>query len=188
LSAQPERVIPHSCKSRFCPTCGKHATDVWANQLLNGLLGVPYHHLIMAIPWQLRILIIMNRRAGLNLLLHAATEAIGQWARDIKAMRMGALIVIHTFIGRLIRHIPDKDFPMIRYAGVFSNRWKQHYLSQARIALNQSVPDDSDEDAQPTWAERQTDYTGIDPLLCPHCDKPLTFVGSLFGFRLDSVP
>jgi len=35
---------------------------------------------------------------------------------------------VHTFIGRLIRHIPDKDFPMIRYAGVFSNRWKQHYL------------------------------------------------------------
>jgi len=56
-------------------------------------------------------------------------------------------------------------------------------ISQARIALNQSVPDDSDEDTQPTWAERQTDYTGIDPLLCPHCDKPLTFVGSLFGNR-----
>jgi hypothetical protein len=88
----------------------------------------PYHHVIMAIPWQLRILIIMNRRAGLNLLVHAATEAIGQWARDIKAMRMGTLIGIHTFGGRLIRHIPDKDFPMIRYAGVFSNRWKQHYL------------------------------------------------------------
>jgi hypothetical protein len=25
---------------------------------------------------------------------------------------------VHTFIGRLIRHIPDKHFPMIRYAGV----------------------------------------------------------------------
>ena len=45
-------LIPHSCKSRFCPACGKHATDVWANQALNRLLDVPYHHLIMAIPWQ----------------------------------------------------------------------------------------------------------------------------------------
>jgi len=88
---------------------------------------------------------------------------------------------VHTFIGRLIRHIPDKHFPMIRYAGLFSNRSKEQYLSQARDALNQSDPDDSDEDTQPTWAERQTDYTGIDPLLCPNCDKPLTFVGSLFG-------
>ena len=39
----------------------------------------------------------MNRRAGLNLLVHAATESIQQWARDIKGMRMGILIVIHTF-------------------------------------------------------------------------------------------
>jgi hypothetical protein len=39
---------------------------------------------------------IMNREAGLNLLVHAATEAIQQWVRDIKKMRMGILIVIHT--------------------------------------------------------------------------------------------
>jgi len=49
------------------------------------------------ICWQLRIVIIMNRQAGLNLLVQAATEAIQQWARDVKQMRMGILIVIHTF-------------------------------------------------------------------------------------------
>lgn len=90
-------IIPtfqHSC---FCPTCGKHATDVWADQVLNRLLDVAYHHLVMAIPWQLRIVILMNRKAGLNLLVKAATLAIQQWARDTKAMRMGILIVIHTF-------------------------------------------------------------------------------------------
>ena len=65
--------------------------------VLSGFLDVAYHHLIMAIPWQLRIVIIMNRKAGLNLLVHGATEAIQQWARDIKKMRMGILIVIHTF-------------------------------------------------------------------------------------------
>jgi len=87
-------LIAHSCKSRFWPTCGKHATDVWANQVLNGFLDVPYHHLIMAIPWSRRGgIIIMNRKADLNLLVHAATEAIEQWARDIKFMRMG----IQTF-------------------------------------------------------------------------------------------
>jgi hypothetical protein len=90
-------LVPHSCKSRFCPTCGKHATDAWADQVLNRLLDVPYHHLILSIPWQLRIVIIMNRQAGLNLLVRAATEAVQQWARDIKGMRMGILIVIHSF-------------------------------------------------------------------------------------------
>jgi len=49
------------------------------------------------VPPSGRIVIIGNRKAGLNLLVHAATEAIGQWAQDIKGMRMGILIVIHTF-------------------------------------------------------------------------------------------
>jgi len=325
-------LISHSCKSRFCPTCGKHATDVWADQVLNRLLDVAYHHLIMAIPWQLRIVIMMNRETGLNLLVKAATLAIQQWAKEIKRMRMGILIVIHTFgadikwhphihlivtggglsldgkrwietdpkfliyhkglkdrwkyqvttrmkkahkqgqwrfpkskgflkhypcfaavlnklwnltwyayigaslldprfsvqyigrytkravmaeyriiyydgnlvrfsykdyaeggkiscltlkvstfISRLIRHIPDKHFPMIRYAGLFSNRWKKQYLSQARTALNHSDPDDSDTKPLCSWAERQTDYTGANPLICPNCNLPLTFVGTLFG-------
>ena len=67
----------------------------------------------MAIPWQLRIVIIMNRQAGLNLLVHAASEAIQQWARDIKGMRMGTLIVIHTF-GADMKwhpHIHPVEFP-----------------------------------------------------------------------------
>ena len=75
----------------------KIATDVWADQVLNGLLDVAYHHLVMAIAWQLRIVIMMNRRAGLNLITQAATEAVQQWSRDIKKMRMGILVVIHTF-------------------------------------------------------------------------------------------
>jgi len=325
-------LVPHSCKSRFCPTCGKYATDVWSKQVLNRLLDVPYHHLIMAIPWQLRIVIMMNRQAGLNLLVRSATEAIQQWARDIKRMRMGILIVIHTFgadmkwhphihlivtggglsldgkgwiktdpkflmhhgglkkrwkyqvtnrmkrghrqrqwrfpkskdflkqypcfaamlnklwnltwyayigaslldphfsiqyigrytkravmaeyrityydgkivrfsfkdyaeggktsfmtlkvhtfIGRLIRHIPDKYFPMIRYAGLFSNRWKKRYLSQARVALEQSNPPDAVGNAHPSWAERQAELTGNDPLMCPHCEQPLRYVGTFFG-------
>lgn len=323
-------LIPHSCKSRFCPTCGKHATDVWANQVLNRLLDVSYHHLILSIPWQLRIVIIMSRQAGLNLLVKAANESIQQWARDVKGMRMGILIVIHTFgadikwhphihlivtggglsfdgkewihtdprylmnhkglkdrwkyqvttrmkqahkqgkwrfpkskeflksypcfaailnklwnltwyayigaslldprfsvqyigrytkravmaeyrityydgkivrfaykdyaeggktsymtlkvntfIGRLIRHIPDKHFPMIRYSGLFSSRWKEQYLNQARAALNQ--PDIEDTNESPSWAERQADHTGVDPLTCPSCQQPLVFIGAFFG-------
>ena len=85
----------HSCKSRFCPTCGKHGTDLWADQVLNRLLDVPYHHLVMSIPWQLRIVILLNRRDGLNLLVRVGCEAIQQWAREIKGMRMGILPSFH---------------------------------------------------------------------------------------------
>ena len=88
---------------------------------------------------------------------------------------------VHTFIARLIRHIPDKHFPMIRYAGLFSNRWKNHYLSQARRALKQADHDDTQTERLALWAERQTEYTGIDPLICPNCDQPLTYIGTFFG-------
>jgi hypothetical protein len=40
-----------------------------------------------------------------------------------------------AFIGRLIRHIPDKHFKMVRHAGLFATRWKALYLQQARQAL-----------------------------------------------------
>jgi hypothetical protein len=64
-------------------TCGKHATDVWAKQVLNNLLDVPYHYLIMAIAWSAgggRIVMLMNRKTGLNLITQAATESVKQWA------------------------------------------------------------------------------------------------------------
>jgi len=32
-----------------------------------------------------------------------------------------------------------------------------------------------------SWAERQAELTGIDPLLCKNRDQPLTFAGMLFG-------
>ena len=87
---------------------------------------------------------------------------------------------VHTFIGRLIRHIPDKNFPMIRYAGLFSNRWKKQYLSRARIILNQSDTH-NDLNVSISWADRQTDYSGANPLICPECQKPLEFIGAFFG-------
>jgi hypothetical protein len=90
-------VVPHSCKSRFCPSCGKLATDRWADGVLNELLDVPYHHLVMSPPWQLRPLIAFNREAGLNRLVRSATGCLTQWARDQHGMRMGIVTVIHTF-------------------------------------------------------------------------------------------
>ena len=44
---------------------------------------------------------------------------------------------VDTFIGRLIRHIADKHFAMIRSAGLFSNRWKKQY--SCSTLLNVSV-------------------------------------------------
>jgi hypothetical protein len=91
------KIVPHSCKSRFCPTCGKHATDRWADQVLNDLIDVPYHHLVLSAPWQLRPIMLFNREVCLSILARAGASCLNQWARDQHEMRMGIVTVIHTF-------------------------------------------------------------------------------------------
>lgn len=102
-------VVPHSCKSRFCPRCGKQATDRWADSVLNELLDVPYHHLVFSIPWQLRTVVGFNRWESLNLMLRAAYASLEQWARERKGMRHGVVAVIHTF-GSDIKWHPHLHF------------------------------------------------------------------------------
>ena len=94
---QKVEVVPHSCKSRFCPTCGKQATDRWADGVLNDLLDVPYHHVVLSVPAHLRGVFAYNRPGSLGLLFRAATAALNQWAADNHGMRLGIVQVLHTF-------------------------------------------------------------------------------------------
>jgi hypothetical protein len=87
---------------------------------------------------------------------------------------------VMKFIARLIHHIPDKHFPMIRHAGLFAGRWKRQYLEAAKTALAQSN-EISAEPQKTTWKERQTELNDVSPLLCPRCNIPLDFVGLVFG-------
>ena len=66
------KVVPHSCKSVFCSSCGKVRTDQWCDELLSDLLEVPYRHLVFTLPWELRLVIQDNRRVLLNVLFRAA--------------------------------------------------------------------------------------------------------------------
>jgi hypothetical protein len=87
---------------------------------------------------------------------------------------------VNTFIGRLIRHIPDKHFPLIRHAGLFANGQKNKLLTQARAAIGKDQQ--SEYVKQPSsWAERQTAYRGVDPLLCPNCQVRWSISISVFG-------
>jgi hypothetical protein len=94
---------------------------------------------------------------------------------------------VEAFIGRLVRHIPDKGFHMVRHAGLFAKRWKGNYLPLARRALGkESSP--STEPPNPEkppslfgWRDRQTLFHGQDPLQCPKCAAPMEFKGAFFG-------
>lgn len=62
------RLVPHSCKSRFCNSCGKIMTDRWTEERLSDVLRVDYHHLVFTVPWQLRSIAMANSKLVLNTL------------------------------------------------------------------------------------------------------------------------
>jgi hypothetical protein len=75
-SCDTVRVVPHSCKSVACPSCGKVRTDAWCKELLSDILDVPYRHLVFTLPWQLRLPIYDNRERLLAVLFRAAADAV----------------------------------------------------------------------------------------------------------------
>lgn len=77
---------------------------------------------------------------------------------------------VDKFIALLIRHIPDKHFRQIRYAGIFASRVKSSLTAIARNLLFQIKPSSA---KIISWRERIINFTGKDPLLCPKCFKQM---------------
>lgn len=44
------REISHSCKNRFCPSCGWRDTLKWAARMKEKMLRVPHRHVVMTLP------------------------------------------------------------------------------------------------------------------------------------------
>ena len=52
---------PHSCKSRFCSSCGKKATDTWIQSKFKTLPQTSWQHITFTIPAQLHDFFWLNR-------------------------------------------------------------------------------------------------------------------------------
>jgi hypothetical protein len=105
------RVVPHSCKSRFCSSCATSRISTWSRQLLSDLLDVPYRHLIFTIPYELRLLIRDNRKRLEDVMFRAARDAL-------LAMTLG------------------DPFPLCRKAQERMNRSRKRYLPGFQIGLH----------------------------------------------------
>ncbi len=69
------------------------------------------------------------------------------------------------FFPRLLQHVPLKHFRLVRYYGVYSNRSvvPQEYLYKEVEPPNEIIAG--------TWEKLQEEKTGINPLICEHCNK-----------------
>jgi hypothetical protein len=89
---------------------------------------------------------------------------------------------VEEFIGKLIRHIPDEHFRIIRYSGFYANRVRGQMLPKVFAILKQ----DYEKAIQRlltlgSWWRTQIErFTRLDPLVCPVCLIPLTLISVSF--------
>ena len=76
------------------------------------------------------------------------------------------------FIKKLIVHIPDKHFKMIRYYGVYAKKHKQS--DKIFMAVNKNLHSLHRQLA--SWQLQMLSAFGIDPLLCPHCNVKMLLI------------
>jgi len=70
------KVVPHSCKSALCASCGTARTEQWCRELLSEMLDVKYRHLVFTLPWQVRLPIQDNREVLLPVLFRGLSDSI----------------------------------------------------------------------------------------------------------------
>ena len=83
---------------------------------------------------------------------------------------------VFDFIKRLITHIPDRYFRMVRYYNWLSTRTRNQYLPFIYQALNQIVK----KLQELSWRELFFKNFGKDPLACPCCKNTVML---LIGFK-----
>lgn len=88
------------------------------------------------------------------------------------------------FIGRLVRHIPEKGFRTIRYGGFYSNRTQEKCA-----ALRRALPKRYrgafrfEGTTAKSWRERILEMSGKDPLACPKCGDIMTLTEIAYRAR-----
>jgi hypothetical protein len=101
-----ERFSYHSCGNRSCPKCHTAQTQVWLERRRDEMLPVPYFHITVTLPAELREVLRANQRDGYGVLMQASAAAIIELARDPRYVggTVGVLAVLHTWTQQLAFH------------------------------------------------------------------------------------
>ena len=96
----------HSCKNRSCPKCHTEQTERWLEARRAEMLPIPYFHITITVPEELRDVLRANQRDGYAMLMKVAAEAIIELARDRRHVggTVGVLAILHTWTQQLLYH------------------------------------------------------------------------------------
>lgn len=101
----PDRyiVVPHSCKCRFCDSCGRILTDRWVEKINSLFPDISFHHLCFILPKELRKLL-KEYRFLLNCLFIVSKETVFSFCKERKFLPT-IVSSLHTF-GRDLKDNP----------------------------------------------------------------------------------
>jgi hypothetical protein len=121
-SATESKRVFHTCKSRFCTSCGQRTTEAWQHEMQAILPDIPYIGITFTMPQEFRTLLQDNRGLLHNVPAMGA-EAIMQWAKARYGVRLLVVVVQQTF-GGLLNFVPHLHI-MVSAGGLHSgtNRW-----------------------------------------------------------------
>ena len=95
-SATESKVVPHTCKSKICPSCGHRATALWQREQWASLPNIPYVGLTLTMPKDLWGIFQSNRHL-LHDLPSLGAEVVKQWSKEEHGATVFTMVVRHTF-------------------------------------------------------------------------------------------
>jgi hypothetical protein len=91
-----DRRVPFSCKTRFCPSCGKVKVDHWVADIARDLFDVPHLHVTLTVD-DLLWPHFHSHRPLLKLLLKTAAQAVRELTQELyPGVRIGMIYTLHT--------------------------------------------------------------------------------------------
>ncbi len=141
----PERIIGFTCKSRFCPRCGKRYVDEWVEKQVETIVNVSHRHTVFTIPEELRGKVYWHREL-LDAMCDRVAQVIQGWYRGErgkngkrqpsakqKGDEVGVIAVVHTF-GRDMKFNPHIHALVTEGVLTPSGRWKPvNYIPYAYL-------------------------------------------------------
>lgn len=105
------------------------------------------------------------------------TTVVFDYLNHTTGHHQSATFEAEAFIARLVQHIPDKGFRMIRYYGFLAHRVRSTLLPKVYNLVNQPVIA-----VKPIrWPTLLHRSFGLDPLRCILCQSPLRLTGLIRG-------
>ena len=95
-TCRSEKKVLHTCKSRFCPSCGLAQTKRWKEQFTALFAPTAYKHVIFNPPSEFRDYFRIGKSRYFQMLFEAAAQTLKDWYSS-KNYLPGIMAVIHTF-------------------------------------------------------------------------------------------